>query len=407
MKNSMHLESLFVKNMPKIFENMPKIAVACSGGPDSICMLALALKWAKAHRATIYVLTCIHNLREGSYKEAELVKSFCEENNLFFKSFSWELPNTKKNIMHNARDFRYKAMLDFCSEKDILNLLVGHHKGDFLDNFFIKAIHGGNILGMSSQAVSYMKGCRIIRPLKDAVKSQCQEYLKNNNISYATDPTNLNTKFLRNRINISDDEAIRANSVIESTSTASDFIKKEFLELLSNAFSASDLGYITINRMVFESCHLYMKQLLLSHGILIATGAKTIARLSFINSIINGDNLFGASAIVKKTKDYILICKDYRLVKCEPIALEKEIIWDRRFKLKAQESLGLEVSRLKEEEFDKLFVEYKTQKEILMSLPAIRKKGDLIALPSIGYDVLQCNVECFYSPNIDSKLIHY
>lgn len=75
-----------------------KIIIACSGGPDSMCLLSLAMKVTK----NIIVSTVNHNVRENSLIEYNYVKEFCQKNNLIFEGLDIKF-NTFTNFEYNAR----------------------------------------------------------------------------------------------------------------------------------------------------------------------------------------------------------------------------------------------------------------------------------------------------------------
>ena len=65
----------FVDAMDRLgpFEYEPHIAIAVSGGGDSIALTYFAHEWAKANGGQITVLTVDHGLRSDSRSEAERV----------------------------------------------------------------------------------------------------------------------------------------------------------------------------------------------------------------------------------------------------------------------------------------------------------------------------------------------
>ena len=51
-----------------------KLAIAVSGGVDSMTLLHLVVKWAKKNSKKVLVLSFNHNLRKESLEEVRLVK---------------------------------------------------------------------------------------------------------------------------------------------------------------------------------------------------------------------------------------------------------------------------------------------------------------------------------------------
>ena len=58
------------------FERAPELAVAVSGGADSMALCLLAHRWAASVGGTIHALTVNHNLRTAARMEAEQVHAW-------------------------------------------------------------------------------------------------------------------------------------------------------------------------------------------------------------------------------------------------------------------------------------------------------------------------------------------
>ena len=62
-----------------LFENNPKIAVAVSGGPDSMALTFLLQNWVKKNNGSLVALIVNHKLRSESSIEADIVKAFLQK----------------------------------------------------------------------------------------------------------------------------------------------------------------------------------------------------------------------------------------------------------------------------------------------------------------------------------------
>ena len=81
----MKLQQLnFNKQLNKnfIFEYKPYIAVAVSGGPDSMALIFLLNNWIKLHNGKIIALIVDHKLREESSTEAKKIKNYLSHKNI-------------------------------------------------------------------------------------------------------------------------------------------------------------------------------------------------------------------------------------------------------------------------------------------------------------------------------------
>ena len=59
-----------------LFENNPIIAVAVSGGPDSMALIYLMKEWIRSKNGKIIALLVDHKLRVESYNECKQTQSY-------------------------------------------------------------------------------------------------------------------------------------------------------------------------------------------------------------------------------------------------------------------------------------------------------------------------------------------
>ncbi|MFP3027204.1 MAG: tRNA lysidine(34) synthetase TilS, partial [Wolbachia sp.] len=159
----MKLELLF-QNIANSFAFHNQIAVAVSGGVDSIVLLHLMTNWAKKNKLSLPIaLTVNHGLRSESQKEADFVISYAKELGAK-ESFilNWEKQNIKGNIQLQARKARYKLLEEWCKNNNVKCLLVAHHKDDQAETFLLRLERGSGVDGLSSMDYkSFLNGIYI------------------------------------------------------------------------------------------------------------------------------------------------------------------------------------------------------------------------------------------------------
>jgi tRNA(Ile)-lysidine synthase len=192
-------------NIEEVFKNFfikKQIAVAISGGCDSVALTFALNDFCKESKIKIYALTIDHGVRKNSKNEAKKVGELLKEFNISHKILSIpkkEIP--QKNIEANLREIRYKMLSDFCKKNHIEFLFVGHHLGDIAENFLIRLFRGSGLDGLSPmQEISEINGIKIIRPFLEISKDELKNYLIAKNIAWFEDETNDDEKFLRNKI---------------------------------------------------------------------------------------------------------------------------------------------------------------------------------------------------------------
>ena len=188
----LHLENVLKQYFTRFsISYQSKIAVAVSGGGDSVARALLLTKLIP--RKNIIIITIDHNLRPESSFEASQVASWSEKLELEHETLLWQEPQLRGNLMENARNARYKLLCEFCKEKKISFLFLGHTLDDQIETFFINLERGSGIDGLSAiDEYSEKNGVLLCRPLLDANRQELREFLSSNNQEWLDDPTNEN-----------------------------------------------------------------------------------------------------------------------------------------------------------------------------------------------------------------------
>ena len=112
------------------FEAKPRLAVAVSGGADSLALTLLADRWAKARGGEVLALTVDHGLRDAAAGEARQVAKWLRARQVPHRVLRWQGRKPKTGIQAAARDVRYGLLMERCGKEGILHLLLAHHRED-------------------------------------------------------------------------------------------------------------------------------------------------------------------------------------------------------------------------------------------------------------------------------------
>jgi tRNA(Ile)-lysidine synthase len=115
------------------FEPRPRIAVAVSGGADSMTLALLAARWARKAGGTAVALTVDHGLRPESGAEARQVARWMRARKIAHRTLRWTGAKPDSNIAAAAREARYGLLADWCRRNVVLHLLLAHHLDDQAD----------------------------------------------------------------------------------------------------------------------------------------------------------------------------------------------------------------------------------------------------------------------------------
>ena len=182
-----------------------KIAIALSGGVDSIVLFHLLVTEYKDSYKELVVFHINHGLREESYEEAEFVEKFVKDFDVKFYKEELNMSDLERDSHTSeemlARELRYQAFNKMAKLEGVTKLLTAHHKNDQVENILMRLLTGRSIdHSLTICEEVEMAGLTIYRPLLNSLKAELEEYAKENNLHYYVDATNFDTDYTRNNI---------------------------------------------------------------------------------------------------------------------------------------------------------------------------------------------------------------
>lgn len=183
-------------------KNTKKIAVAISGGCDSMALAFLLNEFCQKNNIDLIAITVDHKVRKESTYEALALEKILKAHNIDHHILSVSRDHDfTRNIEANMRKARYDLLYDFCQKNNVKHLFLGHHLGDVAENFLIRLFRGSGLDGLSTMSeMSDFKDIKLVRPLLEVKKEDLKQYLTQQNISWFEDESNQDEKFLRNKI---------------------------------------------------------------------------------------------------------------------------------------------------------------------------------------------------------------
>src|SRR6476620_3683476 len=156
----------FCKNMNLFepFEPNTKIAIALSGGIDSMALVILTNKWLKnSNRGSLIALTVNHNLQKSSQADSKKVGMICQGLGIEHQVLDWKHDEITSNVQSQAREARYNLLKEYCLKEDILHLFIAQHLEDKIENFFIKLSRSSGIFGLTENKIMFLQNIRICK----------------------------------------------------------------------------------------------------------------------------------------------------------------------------------------------------------------------------------------------------
>ena len=183
------------------FETAPHLAVAVSGGADSMALAWLAHQWAHARGGQVTALTVDHGLRPEATTEAATVAQQLNTHGITHQTLTWSGPKPAFGLQAAARQARYGLLEGWCRANAVLHLLVAHHAGDQAETFLMRAERGSGPDGLAAMAqVRELGACRILRPLLRVDKARLMATARAAGLAWIEDPSNENIAFQRVRV---------------------------------------------------------------------------------------------------------------------------------------------------------------------------------------------------------------
>lgn len=184
------------------------VAVAVSGGKDSVCLLDVLTNCSERLNVKVKAINVEHGIRgEASLKDSEFVKNLCDRLNveLFFKrvnaiEFS---KSTGMSVEESARALRYGVFNEAIESGFCDVIATAHHLSDSAETILFNILRGASLGGVGGiDKISH--GGKIIRPFLNVKREEIDEYVKEKNLNFVTDETNFDDVYTRNflRLNV-------------------------------------------------------------------------------------------------------------------------------------------------------------------------------------------------------------
>jgi tRNA(Ile)-lysidine synthase len=369
------------------FEPRPALAVAVSGGADSMALAILARNWARQRHGSVIALVVDHGLRTASADEARITIERLTGLGIPAKLLS--VCNLKHGpaLAERARIMRYDILADACREAGILHLLLGHHAADQMETLAMRVLRGSRTHGLAGMsAVRETTGLRLLRPLLGIEPARLRGFLTASGVEWVEDPSNQDMRALRPRLRQRLGSVSPAETgLTRALSTAGQLRSREEAETAAELASRA-----TIRPEGFA---------LLSPGRVgaasLACLVRTIGGASYPPSheqisdlaaqprpaTVAGVRILPAGRL----GDGILIVREEAAIG-EPVAVSAGAIWDNRFRVTTPGDFpsGAVVGKLGSDA-----ARFRGCSDlpsaVLRTLPAIRVDKILVAVPHLGY----------------------
>ncbi len=173
-----------------------RIALACSGGIDSMVLLHALIK-LNFHPIVLHVN--YHLRGEDSDLDAIFIKSYCSDHSIDYFDLNTDLKSQLKTFGGNLQQEARKVRYDFFNSFDDGNtkILLAHHADDQIETFFLNLTRGGGMMGLSCMLE---ENEMYLRPLLPFLKKEIHAYALNENLKWREDVSNEKLDYSRNKL---------------------------------------------------------------------------------------------------------------------------------------------------------------------------------------------------------------
>ena len=177
-----------------------RVAVAVSGGADSVCLLHVLRELAPQLKATLAgVAHFNHKLRgEDAERDERFVAAMAANLGLPFYRAEAQVSAARDNLEQAARRARNAFLARLIQDGIADAVALGHTRDDQAETVLFRLLRGSGLAGLAGIYPRTPEG--FIRPLIDVTRAQVEAFLRSRGIPWREDSTNREPRFARNRV---------------------------------------------------------------------------------------------------------------------------------------------------------------------------------------------------------------
>lgn len=252
--------------------------VAVSGGPDSVCLLHLLKNLPYPYQLFLHVAHLNHQFRTEAADEARFVEDLAQE---------WGIPVTigtrpvaeickEKGLSKQAgaRMVRYQFLQGVAKKIGAKWIVFGHTADDQAETVLMRILRGAGPTGL--RGIPEQRDTVMIRPLLLCTRAEIIQELSEKKIPYIEDPSNQDTRYLRNKIrhtlipileqyNPKIKEALCRETIV--LQDENDFMHQAMLQQCASSGIKKEDHSITYDLPAFKQLHVALQRRLLHWGV--------------------------------------------------------------------------------------------------------------------------------------------
>ncbi len=385
------------------FERSPALAVAVSGGADSLALALLAHDWARARGGGIVALTVDHGLRAEAAAEAATVGRWLAARGICHRILVRTGGPLRRDVQAAARAARYRLLEDWCETAGILHLLTAHHREDQAETLLLRLGRGSGLDGLAGMAaIVERRQCRLLRPLLSVPRARLRAGLVALGQDWVEDPGNRNTAYARSRLRQGMEvlggiglTADRLAATAAQLGGARAAVEAGSAALLASAIEVNPAGFARLDVGPLGSAPVDIALRALAALVATISGSEFPPRLDRLlhlyralpDGLASGRTLGGCRILPRRGG--ILVCREAAAMAAAVPITSGVAAWDGRFaaRLPAPVPAGLTLGPLGDDAKDLAARGFGAgmPAAVRPCLPAFRDAAGVVAAPFMGY----------------------
>lgn len=341
------------------------VAVAVSGGRDSMALLHFLHENADALDCKVVAINVDHCLRENSARESAFVKEYCAEHRIHLYNFKVDVrklsEDKKIGIEAAAREARY-GIFEALLKKGVADkIALGHHISDQVETVLENILRGAGLGG--AKGMEPIRDGVYIRPFLETAREDINKYVYDHQIPYVDDESNVDIAYTRN------------------------FLRNEIIPALKERFKSAEKNLLAFSRSCADDNE-YINEQIDDNGIMYFDDLIKVPMVYFTYH----------KAIINR----ILLRSLNRLSKQVGNIERKHINLVRNFSLEGENgtSINLPNGIRVHKEYDYITITTGKNKKGINTYQFSRGKTEIV-----GYGIINCSPSRLREPKVGSHII--
>jgi tRNA(Ile)-lysidine synthase len=375
----------------------PNLAVAVSGGADSMALAVLARDWSRDRGLSVAALVVDHGLRPDSADEAAVTINRLGHLGIPARLLRLTALQRGSALAERARIMRYQVLCDACRDAGCRHLLLGHHAGDQIETVAMRALRGSHTHGLAGMAGMHtMNDITLLRPLLGIAPASLRRYLTERDIAWVEDPSNHDLRALRPRLRHLLADHMPASATLRLLDAIAAIGRIRAIEAIETAAELAARAVIRPEGFALLSPG-RISEAALSRLLQTIGGAAyppALPRIAELAADLRAATVAGVRIMPagRFGRGWLVLREEAAIA--APVPAAPGAVWDHRFRLIIQRGslTGATIGKLGD---DSARVRRLTKlpSAVLRTLPAVRFGKIVAAVPHLGYELREDDVQ--------------